>query len=118
MAGKTPTRPPDAEACTRADAELSRAFAVLGKRWNAVVLGVLRYGPSGFRELSRSVGGVSDSVLADRLAELTEIGLVSRCVEPGPPVVVSYTLTEHGVALMPALEQLSTWAHEHLRGSD
>jgi DNA-binding HxlR family transcriptional regulator len=94
---------------------LSRAFDFLGKRWNAVLLGVLSEGPTGFRELSRAIGRISDSVLTDRLAELTRAGLIARTVDPGPPVSVSYALTDSGRALMPALEQISQWADEHLR---
>ena len=101
------------EACLRADADLARAFVFLGKRWTAVVLGVLSRGPTGFRELSRVVGGISDSVLSDRLSELVEAGLIARTVSEGPPVTVSYALTGCGTALMPALEQVSLWAREH-----
>lgn len=101
-------------ACMRGDAALARAFGILGKRWSGVVLGSLHPGPAGFRELSRAIGGVSDSVLSDRLSELTKAGLVARIVGEGPPVVVSYRLTECGEALMPALAQLSRWAQEHL----
>ena len=32
----------------------------------------------------------------------------------GPPLAVSYALTERGRALMPALEEISRWAQEHL----
>ncbi|GAB2910181.1 winged helix-turn-helix transcriptional regulator [Nonomuraea fastidiosa] len=102
------------EACNRRDEALTRAFTLLGKRWIAVVLGSLRSGPAGFRELSRAIDGVSDSVLSDRLSELTKAGLVARKVDEGPPVAVSYELTEAGWALMPALEQISQWAHDHL----
>ena len=102
------------EACVRGDAALARAFSILGKRWTGVVLGNLRTGPAGFRELSRAIGGVSDSVLSDRLSELTASGLVARTVDEGPPVAVSYRLTESGEALMPALEQISRWADQHL----
>lgn len=101
------------EACLRADAALERAFDFLGKRWNAVVLGVLDRGPIGFRQLSRAVGRISDSVLSDRLAELTRAGLIIRTVEEGPPVSVSYGLTDCGRALMPALGEISRWAEEH-----
>lgn len=104
----------DTEACKRGDAALTRAFTVLGKRWSGVVLGSLRPGPAGFRQLSRAIGGVSDSVLSDRLSELTKAGLIARTVDEGPPVTVSYGLTESGKALMPALEQISQWAQEHL----
>jgi DNA-binding HxlR family transcriptional regulator len=102
------------ECCERGDVALARAFSVLGKRWTGVVLRCLRPGPAGFRELSRAIGGVSDSVLSDRLSELAEEGLVTRTVCEGPPVTVSYELTDRGQALMPALEQISRWAREHL----
>src|SRR5687767_14064381 len=91
----------DADTCKRGDAALTRAFRVLGKRWSGVVLGSLSPGPAGFRELSRAIGGVSDSVLSDRLSELTKAGLIARTVDEGPPVTVAYALTESGRALMP-----------------
>jgi DNA-binding HxlR family transcriptional regulator len=104
----------DAARCGRADVALARGFAVLGKRWTGVVLGSLRSGPAGFRELSRAIDGVSDSVLSERLSELAASGLVARTVCEGPPVTVSYALTASGQALIPALEQISLWAEEHL----
>jgi DNA-binding HxlR family transcriptional regulator len=104
----------ESEECVRGDAALARAFEFLGKRWNGVVLGVLSSGPAGFRELSRAIGGISDSVLSDRLADLAGAGLVARTVDEGPPVSVSYALTDRGKALIPALGQISLWAQEHL----
>lgn len=100
--------------CTRADTQLTRAFVVLGKRWTGVVVGCLAVGPAGFRELSRAIDGVSDSVLSDRLSDLTGMGLIVRTVDEGPPISVSYQLTDHGRALVPVLRQLSSWAFEHL----
>jgi DNA-binding HxlR family transcriptional regulator len=100
--------------CIPAADSLARAFRFLGKRWNAVVLGHLSAGPAGFRELSRALGGISDSVLSDRLAELAGAGLITRNVAEGPPVAVSYELTERGRTLMPALEQIALWAKDNL----
>ena len=96
------------------DAALSRAFSFLGKRWNGVLLGALVQGPAGFAELKRAVGGISDSVLSERLSELTGAGLVLRTVDEGPPVAVSYRATEAGEALIPALEALPAWAEANL----
>jgi DNA-binding HxlR family transcriptional regulator len=95
------------------DAALSRAFEFLGKRWNGVLLGTLIQGPAGFAELRRGLG-ISDSMLSDRLATLTSAGLVERTVDTGPPVAVSYALTAHGHAILPALRALTTWARENL----
>jgi DNA-binding HxlR family transcriptional regulator len=96
------------------DAALARAFAFLGKRWNGVLLGTLQTGPAGFSELRRAVAGISDSVLSERLSELTGAGLVERTVDEGPPISVAYALTDAGKALLPALEELTTWAAENL----
>ncbi|RLV47701.1 transcriptional regulator [Nocardioides mangrovicus] len=95
------------------DAALSAVFEVLGKRWNGMLLSVLGQGPAGFSAIARSLG-VSDSVLSDRLSELTRLGLVERTVEPGPPVAVTYGLTDAGVALLPSLQSLGQWARENL----
>ena len=95
------------------DAALSRAFEFLGKRWNGVLLGTLIQGPAGFAELKRGLG-ISDSMLSDRLLELTRAGLVERTVDTGPPLAVSYALTDNGQAVLPALRALTTWAQENL----
>ncbi|MCW2757721.1 MAG: HxlR family transcriptional regulator [Nocardioidaceae bacterium] len=95
------------------DAALSHVFEVLGKRWNGVILGTLMNGGSGFADLRRSIGTISDSMLSDRLAELGRAGLVRRTVVEGPPVAVAYELTDAGTAMMPALEALTTWAREN-----
>src|SRR5438270_13791224 len=101
-------------ACERGTAALGRAFEFLGKRWNGVLLGTLRNGPAGFRELARAIDGISDSVLSDRLSDLAAAGLITRRVDEGPPLAVSYGLTERGRALLPALEQITLWAEQHL----
>jgi DNA-binding HxlR family transcriptional regulator len=108
------TTRPSGEECERADAALLRAFDLLGKRWTGVVLGTLRGGPAGFRAIARAIDGISDSMLSERLGELSRAGLVVRTVAEGPPVSVTYGLTDAGRALLPALEQITSWAKQHL----
>jgi DNA-binding HxlR family transcriptional regulator len=100
--------------CQPAAEHLARAFGFLGKRWTAIILGYLSHGPAGFRDLSRGTGGISDSVLSERLGDLTAGGLIIRTVRDGPPVTVTYQLTERGRALMPALDQIAQWARDNL----
>jgi DNA-binding HxlR family transcriptional regulator len=69
---------------------------------------------STFVALRRAVAGISDTVLSDRLAELTQAGLVDRAVDAGPPVTVSYSLTASGNGLLPILSQLGQWASANL----
>jgi DNA-binding HxlR family transcriptional regulator len=98
----------------RCDAALTHAFALLGKRWNGIILGSLIKGPAGFSEIRRALVTISDSVLADRLAELTTAGLILREVDEGPPVAVRYQLAQPGIALIPVLNDLMNWARDNL----
>jgi len=96
------------------DEALVRAFRFLGKRWSGVILGNLTRGPLGFAELGRRVEGIGDSVLAERLSDLQLTGLIFREVQVGPPVSVTYRLSPSGLALIPAMLELSTWASKNL----
>ena len=96
------------------DAAMVKAFEVLGKRWNGMILSVLAGGPAAFSELRRALVAISDSMLSERLGELAAAGLIERSVDPGPPVSVSYGLTDSGRGLEPALELLGRWARTSL----
>lgn len=100
------------------DAALTQAFGLLGKRWSGMILGALMGGPAGFAELRRALGGISDSVLSERLSELTTADLLIREVDPGPPVGVRYRLAPRGEALVPVLRDLMEWARGNLQPVD
>jgi len=71
--------------------------------------------PQGFNELMASVPGLSDRLLTERLRELESEGLVRRTVISGPPVRVSYELTEAGKGLKPVIEGLGRWAERWVK---
>ena len=60
--------------------------------------------------------GLSDRLLSRRLRELEGEGLVEREVEPGSPVRVTYSLTEAGAELGPAIAELKAWASRQRSG--
>lgn len=103
-----------ASTCSGVDVAMHRVFELLGKRWSGLILAVLTQHPGYFSELRRAIPGISERMLSDRLTELAEAGLLSRQVDEGPPLRVSYQLTEAGLALGPALEALRCWAAVHL----
>jgi DNA-binding HxlR family transcriptional regulator len=104
----------NARAC---DARVTLAFSILGKRWNGMIIDALGGGPMSFVVLRRTVTGISDAVLSDRLSGLAEAGLISRTVDAGPPVSVGYALTRSGEELVPLLAQLGDWASRNLAPS-
>jgi DNA-binding HxlR family transcriptional regulator len=102
------------EAILRCDGALTSVFAVLGKRWTGMVIGVLLERPARFAEIARAVPGITESMLSARLGELKDAGLLTREVIEGPPIASIYRLTPRGEALRPALVALGEWARDHL----
>jgi DNA-binding HxlR family transcriptional regulator len=85
---------------------------LLGRRWALRILWELRDGPARtFRDLQQRCGGISSSVLNDRLRELRDAGIVSA--ESGD----GYELTPAGRDLLEALAPLDAWAKAWARRS-
>ena len=87
------------------------AIEVVGRRWSgAIIMLLVQRGTSRFNELLAGIPGISDRLLSERLRELESEDVVVRTVEPGPPVRVTYALSESGRALEPAIVALASWA--------
>ena len=91
------------------------AIDILSSRWNALILNVLQQGPLRFRELSERADGPGDKVLSARLKELEARGLLTREVDSGPPIRVTYALTEAGQAFGELARSLERWGRELLK---
>ena len=86
----------------------------VGRRWVGVVLIAGHLGARRFSEYRRFSVGISDRVLAQRLRELEEHGLLERTVVPTMPVQITYTPTPRGHDLVQALQPLFAWSHDEL----
>lgn len=99
----------------RSRCPLNLAVEVLGDKWTLVVLRDIiftdrRY----FRELlHNSEEGIASNVLADRLKNLLEHGLLSAAADPRHKQKVRYSLTPAAVELLPSIIQLGAWGADH-----
>ena len=85
------------------------ALEVLGKPWCALILNSLQGGPYRFTEIRDRSRGPGDKMLSGRLKELEARGLVLRRVEHGPPVRVTYELTESGRSFGEVAQAIERW---------
>ena len=76
---------------------------IVSGKWTLVLLRDLADGPRGFRELERSLTGISPATLSHRLRVLEEHAIVERR-EPGPRA--RYALTDKGRHLVPIVEAM------------
>jgi DNA-binding HxlR family transcriptional regulator len=101
----------ESKVCSR----FHHAVELIGRRWTGAIISVMLGGPQCFNEMLAAVPGLSDRLLTERLRELESEGLVRRTVLPGPPVRVSYELTEAGKCLEPVIESLGRWAERWVK---
>lgn len=88
-----------------------QAVELIGRRWSGAIIRSLLSCDRRFGEIADMVPGVSGRLLAARLRELEEAGIVLREVDPGPPVRVTYSLTKAGAELEGTISALGEWAH-------
>jgi DNA-binding HxlR family transcriptional regulator len=88
---------------------IARALDVVGERWALLVVRELLLGPKRFTDLRAGLPHVGPDVLAQRLRELEQAGLVRRRTLAPPAASRVYELTERGQELEPVVLQLGRW---------
>ncbi len=89
---------------------VAKALDVVGDRWSLLIVrelsirGALRY-----TDLHRGVPGIATNLLADRIRELEQAGIVARAIADAPGAPQLIRLTERGDRLRPVLDALGGW---------
>jgi DNA-binding HxlR family transcriptional regulator len=89
---------------------ISHALDLVGERWALLVVRELLLGPKRFTDLREGLPNVSPNVLAQRLRDLEEAGVVQRRKLPPPAGSWIYELTDWGRDLKPIVISLGAWA--------
>jgi DNA-binding HxlR family transcriptional regulator len=94
---------------------VARALDVVGDRWTLLIVReLLIQQPCRYTDLRHGLPGIATNLLADRLRELEEQGIITREFAPPPVATTLVRLTPHGEALRPILEALGRWGRELL----
>jgi DNA-binding HxlR family transcriptional regulator len=98
----------DERLCPKVEA----AFALLAKKWAGLIVFMLCEGEQHFNQLKDSIPSLSSRLLALRMRELEEAGLVERRVSGDSPVRVTYKLNKKGEELASILDGIAEWAKD------
>jgi DNA-binding HxlR family transcriptional regulator len=93
---------------------VARGLDVVGERWTLLIVRDLLTGPKRYTDLLAGLPGIGTNLLATRLRELEEQGLVTRRVLPPPAGSTVYELTDVGQALEPVVLALGRWGRRLL----
>ena len=89
---------------------VAQALDVVGERWTLLIVReLLIQGPSRYTDLRNGLPGIATNLLAERLREMEQAGLIRR-EEAHPPVATTlFHLTERGRELKPVVDALGRW---------
>src|SRR3981081_1998221 len=88
---------------------VARWLDLVGERWALLVVRELLRGPKRFTDLRSGLPHLSPDVLAQRLRELEQAGVVRRAKLAPPAASRVYELTEWGRELEPIVLSLGRW---------
>lgn len=99
--------------CTDFMKPIRDALELLNGKWKLLILLSIHAGNTRFREIERSVSGLTTKVLAKELKDLEQNKLVKRTVYDDLPVIIEYTITKHAKSLRPVFDSLREWGEKH-----
>jgi DNA-binding HxlR family transcriptional regulator len=91
---------------------IARALDAVGERWAALVVRELLLGPKRFTDLRAGLPRIGPDMLAARLRELEDAGLVVQRRLAPPAARTVYELTARGRELEPVLHALGRWGSD------
>ncbi|MGM9975068.1 MAG: winged helix-turn-helix transcriptional regulator [Clostridiaceae bacterium] len=92
--------------------KFEKAFQLLGKKWNGLIIQSLMDGPKRFSDIKSLIPELSDRMLTERFKELEMEEIIVRSVYPDIPVRIEYSLSEKGRALKASMDDIQHWAEK------
>ncbi|SOX52383.1 transcriptional regulator, partial [Mycobacterium ahvazicum] len=94
---------------------IARGLDVLGERWTLLILRELIGGPRRYGDLRAELPGIATNLLAERLKELQDAGLVHRTDLPAPIGRTVYTLSDLGwQRVLPIIQSIAWFGLDRL----
>jgi DNA-binding HxlR family transcriptional regulator len=94
---------------------IARGLDVLGERWTLLILRELVGGPRRYGDMRAELPGIATNLLAERLKELQDAGLVDRADLPAPIGRTVYTLSDVGwQRVLPILQSIAWFGLDRL----
>ena len=88
---------------------VAHALDQVGDRWELLIVRELMLGQRRYTDLAEALPGIGSNILASRLRDLEEAGIVRKTKLPPPWAVTVYELTERGRELDGVLRALASW---------
>jgi DNA-binding HxlR family transcriptional regulator len=95
----------------RSNCPINFAVETFGDKWTLLVIRDLMFkGKRHYSDFLASDEKISTNILADRLQKLDDNGVITKSADPDNASKFIYSLTEKGLALLPAMVEMTAWS--------
>jgi len=88
---------------------IAHALSLVGERWALLIVRELLRGEKRYTDLAAGLPGIGTNILATRLRDLEQAGVVRKRKLPPPAASTVYELTEYGAGLEETIHSLARW---------
>lgn len=92
---------------------LQDTIYVIGGKWRLPIINSICNGNKRFREIERSIPGITTRMLSRELKDLEMNKLITRTVYDETPVLVEYESTDYCKSFGPVILAMIAWGKEH-----
>ena len=104
----------DVKKCANYLLAVNDVLELIGGKWRLyIIMALMCGGTMRFKQLQRSLPGISGKVLAQILKELEANDIVERAIYDTYPITVEYSLTPYGHTLKKVVDAILEWGTDH-----
>jgi len=92
---------------------LQDTMYVVGGKWRLLIINSICNGNKRFREIERSIPGITTRMLSRELKDMEANHLIKRTVTPTTPVMVEYTETDYCMSFGGIILEMINWGKMH-----
>lgn len=92
---------------------LQDAIYVIGGKWKLPIINSICNGNTRFREIERSIPGITTRMLSRELKDMEANGIIKRTVTPTSPVQVEYSATDYCYSFGSIILEMIRWGKQH-----
>ena len=88
---------------------VAKALEILGDRWTLLIVRDMLCGTKHFNDLEHGLPGISSALLATRMRQLQQAGIIEKRVTGSGRKTTEYQLTQAGQSLLDVITSLRVW---------
>lgn len=98
----------------RSECPLSCALDIFGDKWSLLIIRDLMFdNKCTYNDFLKSQEGIATNILASRLKELEENGIIEKSAHPDSKAKNLYRLTSKGIDILPILMEVYIWSEKY-----